>query len=154
VASAYGTHARMTRDDLIKKLLRIEALHSGATTPGERDAAASARERILDRLRRTAAEDPPVEMHITLHDPWTQLLFVALCRRYELRPFRRPRQHRQTIMLRVPRRFLHQTLWPEFQELSRELTRYLSDVTQRVIREAIHDDASDAPEINEPAALE
>jgi hypothetical protein len=46
---------------LIEKLRRIEALHAGATTPGERDAAANARQRILARLAELAAADPSVE---------------------------------------------------------------------------------------------
>ena len=139
----------MTRDDLIKKLLRIEALHSGATTSGERDAAASARQRILDRLHRGAEEDPAIETRVTIHDLWARRLFVDLCRRYELWPYRLPRQHQQTLMVKVPGRFLHRTLWPEYRELSRELTRYLSEVTERVIAEAIHEDSSEAPQVNE-----
>ena len=137
----------MTRDDLIKRLSSIEALHSGATTSGERDAAANARERILDRLHRTEEEDPASEMRFTIHDPWTRRLFVALCRRYELPPYRLPRQHQQTLLVKVPRDFLYETLWPEYHELSRELTRYLSEVTERVIVEAIHQDASEVPEV-------
>ena len=139
----------MNRQDLIDKLLRIEALHAGATTTGEREAAANARQRILERLRRTAEEDPPVEMRFRLHDPWSRMLFLALARRYELKPYRLPRQHQQTIMLRVPQRFLNQTLWPEFVELNRELMRYLSEVTRRVITDAIHEDSSEAPEMRE-----
>ena len=138
----------MTRDDLIQKLLRIEALHSGATTSGERDAAASARQRILDRLHRTAEEDPAIDARFRIHDFWSRRLFTALCRRYGLWPYRLPRQHQQTLNVRVPRRFLDHTLWPEYQELSSELTRYLSEVTERVIAEAIHEDSSEAPEVN------
>ena len=39
---------------LIEKLLRIEALHAGATTPGERAAAANAMDRIRERLEHNA----------------------------------------------------------------------------------------------------
>lgn len=46
---------------LIEKLLRIEALHAGATTPGERAAAANAMDRIRERLKKVAVQDPPVE---------------------------------------------------------------------------------------------
>jgi hypothetical protein len=56
-------------------------------------------------------------------------------------------------MVRAPRSFMDQTLWPEYEELSRELQTYLSDVTDRVIREAIHRDDSDAEEIEEPKQL-
>jgi hypothetical protein len=45
---------------LFEKLRRIEALHVGATTPGERDAAANAIRRIQERLKLAEKEDPPV----------------------------------------------------------------------------------------------
>lgn len=133
--------------DLIAKLLRIESLHAGATTPGERAAAANARERILERLRQVEREDPPIEMQFSLPDPWTRKLFLALARRYGLKPYRMTRQRYQTVMLMVPKRFLDQTLWPEFRALSAELEAYLEQVTERVIAEAIHGDATEAPEV-------
>jgi hypothetical protein len=142
----------MDHQDLIEKLLRIERLHAGATTPGEREAAAQARQRILDRLRVQEREDPPVEMTFTLPDPWSRKLFLALARRYGLRPYRRPRQHRQTVMIRLSRDFCNQTLWPEFRALSDELQQYLAEVTDRVIAEALQADGSDAAEVREIAA--
>lgn len=41
---------RDNRDTLIAKLRRVEALHAGATTDGEREAASRARARLVDRL--------------------------------------------------------------------------------------------------------
>lgn len=139
----------MEQRDLIAKLLRIEALHAGAATPGERAAAANARDRILDRLRRTERENPPIEMQFSLPDPWSRKLFLALARRYGLEPYRMSRQRYQTVMLRVPKRFLDETLWPEFRALSDELHAYLADITDRVIAEAIHGDATEAAERRE-----
>ena len=56
-------------------------------------------------------------------------------------------------MVKAPRSFMDQTFWPEYQELSRELQTCRSEVTDRVIREAIHGDDSDAEEVEEPKAL-
>ena len=137
----------MDHQELIAKLLRIEALHAGATTLGERAAAANARQRILDRLRHVEVEDPPIAMQFSLPDPWTRKLFLALARRYGLEPYRMPRQKHQTVMLRIPRRFLDQTLWPEFIALSTELRSYLEEVTERVISEGLQGDAAEAPEV-------
>jgi hypothetical protein len=39
-------------------------------------------------------------------------------------------------------------LWPEFTELDRTLQAYLHEVTLRIIREAVHIDASEAPEVS------
>jgi len=50
-------------------------------------------------------------------------------------------------MLRVPRRFLDQTLWPEFEALSNELRGFLAEVTDRVIAEGLQGDGSEAKEV-------
>ena len=128
---------------LIEKLQRIEALFAGAATPGERDAAAQARERIRSRLQAQQQTDPPVEFSFKLRDQWSNRLMIALLRRYGLRPYRYPRQRYTTIMARVPKRFVNETLWPEFVELDRTLGSYLAEVTERVIAHGIATDASE-----------
>ena len=52
-------------------------------------------------------------------------------------------------MVRGPKRFLDQVLWPEFSELDQALQAYLHQVTLRVIREEIYADASEAQEVSE-----
>jgi len=84
----------MDETKLVEKLARIEALFAGATTPGERDAAAAARERILERLR--SIQDRPIEYRFTMANVWSRRLFVALLPRYDLTPYRyrgRPALH-------------------------------------------------------------
>lgn len=139
-----------TDADLREKLRKIEALHAGAGTEGERLAAEAALERIRARLRQQQARDPAAETKVSLPDQWSRHLFVALCRRYGLKPFRYPRQRRTTVMVRAPRGFFDQILWPEFQELNAELRRYLYAVTLRVIRDEVHADTAEAPEVAEP----
>jgi hypothetical protein len=138
---------------LIDKLRAIEALHAGATSPGERAAAANARERILARLAEIATADLPVEFRLTVSDPWSKRLLMALLRRYGIRPFRYRRQRRTTVMVHAPRRFIEEILWPEFEALNSTLRTYLDDVTNRVIAEAVHADVSDAAEVDEPPSL-
>jgi hypothetical protein len=132
---------------LIEKLRRIEALHAGATTPGERDAAANARQRILARLAELAASDPPIEYKFSLPDPWSRQVFNALARRYGLKPYRHRGQHRQSVMLRVSKKFVDQTLWPEYTQISAELRGYLQNVTTRVIRDVLDASDSEADEV-------
>ena len=133
---------------LIETLQRIEALFAGATTPGERDAAANARERIRARLENVQQSDPPVEYKFTLNDMWSKKLFVALLRRYGIRPFRYHRQRHTTVMATVSASFVDETLWPEFQKLSETLRTYLDSVTDRIIAEGIYADNSE-PEIRQ-----
>ena len=144
----------MNEENLIEKLLLIEALHAGSKFPGERIAAENARERIRERLRKAQNNDKPVEYQFSLSDPWSRKLFSALARRYELKPFRYRGQRRTTLMLKVPKSFVDETLWPEFQELSRTLRAYLDEITEKVIRESIHGDSSEAEERNEPVMIE
>ena len=100
---------------LIEKLRRIENLFAGATTPGERDAAGNALERILQRLAETERTDPPIEYKFTLSNMWSRKLLVALLRRYGMRPFRYYRQRYTAVMASVPARFVDETQWPEFE---------------------------------------
>ncbi len=143
----------MDEATLQEKLRRIEALHAGATSEGEREATRLAAERIRARLAEVRTRELDIEFTYTLPDPWTRKLFLALCRRYGLKPYRRRRQRYSTVVIFAPQTFQNQTLWPEFLALSEELTKHLSEITERVVREAIHGDVSEAPEGEEPKAL-
>ena len=135
----------MDEATLIERLLKIEALFAGATTGGERAAAAEARARILERLAVLAEEEAPVEFKFTMPDEWSRRVFLALLRRYGLKPYRRYRQRYTTVMVRVPRRFVDETLWPEFERIESELRRYLGEVTDRIVASVLEADSSDAP---------
>jgi hypothetical protein len=56
-------------------------------------------------------------------------------------------------MLKGPKSFMEQVLWPEFQELSAALVAYLSEITEKVIREEVHRETGDAEVIDEPLKL-
>jgi tRNA nucleotidyltransferase (CCA-adding enzyme) len=43
-----------------------------------------------------------------------------------------------TVMVLVAPSFVDDVLWPQFQELDRELSAHLQTVTDRIIREAVH----------------
>ena len=135
------------------KLRKIEALFSGAATAGEKAAAGAAADRIRARLREEEKREKPVEMRFSLPDPWARHLFIALCRRYGLRPYRYTHMRQQSVILRAPRSFLDKVLWPEFQEINAALAEYLAQVTDRVIREAVYKDTGDADEIPESTRI-
>jgi len=131
---------------LIEKLRRIEALFARPGTEGERVAAERARERILARLRETERVDPAVEFKFSLPDQWSRRLLGALLRRYGLTPYRYRGQRRTTVMARVSKKFVDETLWPEFQELQATLQDYFDDFTSRIIAEALQGDARELEE--------
>src|SRR3974377_1934970 len=110
-----------TESQLREKLRKIEALFAGAGTTGERLAAEAALERGRGGLPELGHTNSPVEMEFSMPDQWSRHLFLALCRRYGLSPYRLHRQRRNTVMVRAPRGFVDQVLWPEFGGLDRAL---------------------------------
>lgn len=143
----------MDETKLREKLSRIEALFAGATTEGERIAAGEARRRIQARLERVERLDPPVEFRFKLADTWSRKVFLALLRRYDLKPYRYRGQRRTTIMVKVPKPFVDETLWPEYEQISSTLQTYLDEITERIIADVIHGDSSEAAEVAQPAQL-
>ncbi len=127
---------------LIDTLRRVEALHDGATTPGERVAAEAAKERLDARLKGMLDEEL-VELQFSLRNHWSRKLFTALARKHGLEPYRYYRQRHTTVMLRISRQFCDDVLWPEFVKLDKILVEHLNTITDRVVREAIHNDASE-----------
>jgi hypothetical protein len=132
---------------LLEKLKLIERLFAGATTDGERTAAEGAMDRIRERLKQCQQVDPPVEYKFTLADAWSRRLFVALLRRYEIRPYRYYRQRHTTVMAKVSKTFVDDMLWLEYQELNSALTEHLDEITTRVISKAIYANSSEAEEV-------
>jgi hypothetical protein len=135
-----------TEQQLREKLRKITALFEGAATPGERQAAAAAIHRVRQTLHASARTEPLPETRFSMADQWQRRLFTALCRRYGLEPYRYKRQRRTTVVLRAPRPFVENTLWPEYLELQSALDSYLNEATERIIREEVFGDADEAAE--------
>ncbi len=142
-----------SEEHLREKLRKIEALYAGATTAGEKAAASAAAERIRRQFEAASKKERIEEFKFSIADPWSRRLFIALCRRYGIKPFRYSRMHRQTVMLQAPASFVRSTLWPEFEELSLALMSHLDDITRKIIREEVHESAQDAEEIGEPRRI-
>jgi hypothetical protein len=49
-------------------------------------------------------------------------------------------------MLRITRSHLDGVFWPEFEELSKLLSKYLQEATDDIISRGVHGDLSEAPE--------
>ena len=143
----------MNEAEVRARLRKIEALFARPGSAGERLAAEAASARIRARLAAFEESEKTIEMKFSLTDAWSRQLFLALSRRYGLTPYRYPRQRRTTLMLKVPERFVDETLWPEFKQLNRVLVDYLSQVTERIIREEVFAQTAEAEEIDEPKRL-
>src|ERR1700722_6190828 len=137
---------------LLEKLRKIEALHAGTRVDGEREAARRAAERIGARLAELRGREADEGVASSRPAPWKRKLFVALCRRYGLKPSRERGRRYSTVIVRAPKAFQNETLWPEFLALSEELHAHLNELTDRVIREAINEDVTEAAEQAFPKA--
>lgn len=133
-----------TLEQLLETFRRIETLHARTDVHGEKAAAAEAMLRIRRLLAEKQTTDPPIEFRFSMTDNWSRKLFVALLRRYGLTPYRYSGQRYTTVMVRVPKSFVDETLWPEFNQFSDVLRQHLDEITERVIASAIQGDTSDA----------
>jgi hypothetical protein len=127
---------------LIEKLRKVEALFARPATDGERGAAQSAADRIRARLRSLERSEPLIEFRFSFGDAWSASLFTALVRRYGLKPYRYRGQRRTTVMVKITRVFVDETLWPEFCQFQALLHEHFGAVTDRVIAQAIDGDNS------------
>lgn len=133
------------QDDIREKLAKLEALFSRGATAGERAAAGAALERLQSRLDIDAPskDEPVIELQYSLPDVWAVRLFVALCRKHDIKPYRYPRQRRTTVMVRVQQTNFEQTIAREFQTLHRELTNYFNETLNHLIANVMKSDGDD-----------
>jgi len=137
----------MANEKLLReKLRKITALFEGAATAGERQAAAAAIERIRQALNAASQTQSLPETKFSMADQWQRRLLSALCRRYGLEPYRYKGQRYTTVLVRAPRSFVDNTLWPEYLELQAALHSYLNEATERIIRDEVYRDADEAKE--------
>ena len=101
---------------------------------GERAAAGAAAERLRGRLGSADSDGgPETELRFSLPDMWSVRLFVAVCRKHGLRPFRYARQRRTTVMVRARERSFDRMVRAEFGRLQTELQLYFEDITDHLI---------------------
>ncbi len=133
--------------DIRDRLAKLEALFARGATEGERAAAGAALERMQARLDLggggTSKAEPEIEMQYSLPDVWAVKLFVALCRKHGVKPYRYPRQRRTTVMVRVRKAEFEHTIAAEFQSLHRELTGYFSEMVEHLIANVMQSDGDD-----------
>jgi len=119
--------------DLLEKIQKIEALIAGAQTEGEKDAAISAKDRVLKRYSELKMEEDKIEFTLRTPDSWHKKLLIAICRKYELKPYRYKRQKYTTVMLNVNEKFLYQVVWKEYIEYSDHLEKLAGAITDDLI---------------------
>jgi hypothetical protein len=140
------------------RLAKLEALFARGATEGERAAAGAALERLQTRLdlgKNAARAEPETELQYSLPDVWALRLFIALCRKAGVRPYRYARQRRTTVMVRVRKSEFERTVMAEFNTLHRALTGAFGEIVDHLIADAMQGDGDDAtldqPQIGGPS---
>ena len=120
-------------DHLLEKIKKIEALIVGASTDGEKNAALSAKERILKKYPALEIHKDPKEYSLYTSGEWNKKLLLAICRKYGIRPYRYKRQKYTTVMVKINETFLNEILWKEYQEYSKLLDQLVEEITDDLI---------------------
>lgn len=142
----YQKREKMTSEEEIRlKIRKIEALFGGSNFKGEQAAAEFALKRMQETLAKTITAE--LEYTLTLDNRWSKTLFIALCRRYDLHPYRYARQRQTTVKIKTSQDFMDNVLWPEYQALNNVLLEYINEITIKIITEEIHQNTTDAEEI-------
>lgn len=130
-------------EDLRARLAKLEALFRRAGTDGERAAAEAAIARVQHRLGK-GAHTAAIEMKFSFPDAWAVRLFIAVCRKHGVKPYRYPRQRRTTVMVRALRDRFDAEIWREFGALHTELNVYFGETVDHLIHSAMHSDGDDS----------
>jgi hypothetical protein len=119
---------------LLDKIAKIQALILGTNIEGERQAAIAAKARLMAQQPEVLPQHLDAKEY-TLYTPdnWHKQLLMALCRKYELKPYRYHRQKYTTLMVRCNWDWLNKVLWKEYQEYSKHLEALVDDVTSELI---------------------
>jgi hypothetical protein len=111
----------------------IEAHFAGAPT-GSQDVDQVIRARLAD----VRSREPSIDHDTTIPDPWEMNLFIAVCQRYGLRVYRKPRRPKTTVVVVVPASVYQALLWPLFEALADAQADALRWLTTRAMDDAIH----------------
>lgn len=60
-------------------------------------------------------------------------LFLRLCARYGLQPYRRRRQKPTTVTVRAPQGFVTKVLWPQFQEMMKVFATARAETDKEIL---------------------
>ena len=94
-------------------------------------------ERLRAQLTETRSRERDEVFTTSIPDPCARAVFLALCRRYGLKPHRHARQRRATVVVAAPPSFYEGLLWPEFQALSDVLYDSFLSLTTRALHEVL-----------------
>ena len=121
-------------EDVLARLAELEvrtAHRLGMPEDTDRSAAAGIRQFRAQEERHEEAS----EASVSLPDPALQRLFLALCARYGVDVYRRPKQRKTSVTVSGSRVFIREVLGKMFQEAGEILEAWYVEQTEAVLRE-------------------
>jgi hypothetical protein len=91
---------------------------------------------IRARLADVRTRERDIALSYTIPDPWEMALFIALCRRLSLDPFRQPRRHQTSVSVLAPESFGRVALWPMFTDMADALRSHMRIVLDEALLDA------------------
>jgi len=82
-------------------------------------------------------KEEQVEIQFSLNDGYEFKLFIALAQKHKLKPYRKPKQKKTTVMLKASQTYLDECFWPEFESLSDDLEVMLDEITEEAIKHTL-----------------
>lgn len=128
--------------DFVKQLRALEVQCAGSNLAAHADVAAAVRQ----RLAQTRTVEGDVEFDVGVPDPISQRVFVALCRRYHIDVYRRPRQRKVSLCVRAPKSFVLNVLWPIFEPIARATEQHFARSLERSLAVAFEVDMRPDPD--------
>ena len=100
--------------EIERKLLKIQALHSGAKTEGEKKSAIKAKTRILKKIEGFNYPDNSNKYKFSLKNSKNVNIFIDILNRYEIADYKILKKNNTTLVAKVPGLFVDKIIWPEY----------------------------------------
>lgn len=78
--------------------------------------------------------EPNVEVRMSVPTPATQVVLLAVCERYGLQLYKRPRQHRSSVCVQAPERFMDEVLHPLLEDMAQIVEEAALRTTEQIIK--------------------
>lgn len=123
------------KTDPMRKLETLQELALRGATAGERAAAKAGVERLRARLAAGEGEVVREEFTFSFSDPWSQQLFVAMCRRRGHNPAAGATD-REVVLVLDPV-YASEDLWPSYERAAARLDDELTATTNRFVKNGL-----------------
>jgi hypothetical protein len=127
---------------ILEKLVKIEALIEKTSSEGEKHAALLAKNRLLSALDLRQSQEL-LEYKVTMDSLWKKRLFIALCNKHGVKPYRYYRQKHTTSNVKVTKIDMETKIWPDYLMFSGILESLVEDVMKDLMKKIWQGEANE-----------